>query len=134
MVSEIISASALLGIETRNSLIIERIRGGTADRCHTTFPYVLSAARPENIRELCRTWIGPTGTNWTGISKRRRQFLTGSRQILRQHPGFADGRHEAGVARPARQSMHVYVPGDAGAGGLPDIETEIQAVRTVNPP
>lgn len=103
---------------------------------------MLSAARTKNIRGVIRTWdiwtwdirTGNirTGDIQTLAGKRRRQFFTGCGQIFRQHAGFPHGGHETGVARPPRQPMHVNVTGDAGAGRLADIETEIQPVRAVN--
>src|SRR5215469_9110391 len=53
-------------------------------------------------------------------------------QILRQHPRFADRRHEVGIAHPARKSMHVQMIGDARAGAAANVEADIEALGPIN--
>ena len=51
--------------------------------------------------------------------------------MLRHHLRVGEHRHEARVAGPARDDVHVHVLGDAGSGGAADVAAEVEAGRPV---
>ncbi len=85
------------------------------------------ADRGRPIRPTC----GPTPLP-SQSRKDRPQPLDAGGHFLRQHADVADDRHEVGVAGPARHDVHVQVVGDAGAGGLAEIDADVQALRAVH--
>src|SRR5262249_4531841 len=54
-----------------------------------------------------------------------------NREFLRQYPRLADHADEAGVRYPAWQHVHVDMAGDARAGGLAQIHSQIETFRFV---
>ena len=53
-------------------------------------------------------------------------------QVFRDDARLADGGHEVGVARPAREDVHMEMIGDAGAGGLAEVDAEVEAVWMID--
>src|SRR4051812_45584932 len=61
----------------------------------------------------------------------RPQPLGRHRKILWKDAGVADDTHEVGVAVPARHHVNVQMIEDAGAGGPPKIDADVDAVRMI---
>jgi len=47
------------------------------------------------------------------------------------YAGFGDGGHKVGVADPAGHGVKVEMAGDSCAGGLAEVDTEIEALGVV---
>ena len=94
---------------------------------------------------LMLMWIGGVSAVVLGIGygaavwMRRRaqavkaamQALVGFVQIFGKNPRFADRGDETDVARPARQHVHVNMAGDACAGALADVHSDVQPLGFV---
>jgi hypothetical protein len=50
---------------------------------------------------------------------------------FRKDSGFPDDGHEIGVGEPAGKGVHMNMSGDSGARGLPNVHSEIDALRIV---
>lgn len=59
----------------------------------------------------------------------RVEFVVGFQYMLRDYPNLADHGHEVGIPAPPRHYMHVQMLLDSGTGSLPNIDTDVEALR-----
>src|SRR5580704_18066567 len=90
-----------------------------------------SAAAPTRVVTAPPAVPGPSGRARALSGPGIVELLPGQRQRLGQHARLGDGRHEVGVAGPARHDVQVDVSRYPGAGGPAEVGAHVEAVRIV---